>query len=279
MKSERRWSLDHCKNDQYRHKFTDVVRILVEWFEPFGGLAGKDVLEFGCGEGTVALGVALQHEPKRMVGVEILDVYEKCLPFARDNLGLESLPENLTLHKITPGDDISGLGNFDFIFTWSVFEHVSQQLLPAAFKTLKRALNPDGVIFLQISPLFYSRDGSHLAPWIPVPWGHLALQADEYYRRLLAAPKTGDNLRASWSVYIPSDAEEAEERRLLWQTYDTLNKVTAPELMRLATQSGLKIVRDYRTKNDDAVPATLAEVFHEDVLRTEQIVWLLRHAR
>ena len=251
MKSAQQWSLDHCKNDQYRHKFTTVVRILSEWFEPYGGFAGKDVLEFGCGEGTVALGVALQHRPARMVGVEVLDVYEKCLPFARDNLGLDALPANLALRKIAPGADIAGLGKFDCVFTWSVFEHVSQELLPRAFETLKGALKPGGAIFLQISPLFYSRDGSHLAPWIPVPWGHLALQADDYYRRLLAAPQTPDDLKSHWSVYIPADAEQTEERRLLWETYDTLNKATAPQLARLAAQAGLKIVRDYRTRNDE----------------------------
>jgi SAM-dependent methyltransferase len=278
MEIKRTWSLDLCRNDQYRHKFTDVVRILAEWFEPYGGFEGKDILEFGCGEGTVALGLALQHRPRRVVGVEILDVYKKCLPFARDNLGLESLPDILSLHKIAPGAGFADLGKFDCVFTWSVFEHVSQEFLPEAFEMLKKALKPGGVIFLQISPLYYSRDGSHLAPWIPVPWGHLALQADDYYKRLLSAPATPDHLRSSWSVYIPMDAEQAEERRVLWETYDTLNKATAPQLARLAAQAGLKIVRDYRTRNDDPIPSDLAEIFNEDVLRTEQIVWMLQSA-
>ena len=98
-----RWSLDHCTNEDYRHKFTDVVRILGEWLEPYGGLTGKDALEFGCGEGTVALGVALQHRPRRMVGVEILDAYENCARLARDNLGLDALPENLQFRRIRAG--------------------------------------------------------------------------------------------------------------------------------------------------------------------------------
>jgi SAM-dependent methyltransferase len=272
------WSLDACTNDNYRHKFLDVVQILGEWFEPYGGLRDRDVLEFGCGEATVALGVALQHEPRRMVGVEILDIYKNCLPFAQKNLGLQALPQNLEIFRITPGEDISRLGTFDFIYTWSVFEHVSQEYLERAFASLKAALRPEGAILLQISPLYYSRDGSHLTEWIPVPWGHLSMQNNDYFNRLMSAEETPERVRQDWTVYISLDADRDEERRLAWELYDTLNKATALQLSQIANKCGLKIVRDYRTKNDDPIPENLLHIYSEDVLRTEQIVWLLQHA-
>jgi SAM-dependent methyltransferase len=272
------WSLDHCSDRQYFHKFTDVVRILAEWFEPYGGLRGKDVLEFGCGEGTVALGIALQHEPRRVVGAEILDVHENCLPYARKNLGLDALPDNLSLVRIEPGEDIARLGTFDRIYSWSVFEHVHPDLLLRAFQSLKAALAPGGVVFLQISPLYFSRDGSHLAPWIPVPWGHLTMDSDAYFQQLMSAPDTPPDLRNAWSVYIPIDAPRQEERKILWETYRTLNKATAPQLEQLARQAGLTIVRDFRTTADGAIPPELAKDFDENILLTEQIVWLLQHS-
>ena len=278
MQNSNRWSIDHCKKNRYRHKFTDVVRILGEWFEPYGGFEGKDVLEFGCGEGTVALSIALQHNPRRIVGVDILDVHNQCLPLARENLRLQSLPDNLELKKIAPGEDFLSLGRFDCIYSWSAFEHVAQDLLRGTFRTLKSVLKPGGSIFLQATPLFYSRDGSHLAAWIPIPWGHLTTQADTYYKRLMSAPDTPEEVRSDWTVYIPLGTERDEERRLMWEIYESLNRTTAPQLERLAQEEGLHIVRDFRTRIDDPIPGFLAETFDEDILRTDQIAWMLQHS-
>ncbi|MGA1804747.1 methyltransferase domain-containing protein [Rhizobium sp. HT1-10] len=264
-------------NKIYQHKFRDVVDIISDWYEPYGGVSGKDMLEFGCGEGTVALGMALRKTPRRVVGVEILDVVNNCEDIARDHFGLQGLPTNLRLQQISPGQDLRDLGMFDFIYCWSVFEHVKRDLLEAAFRTIAEALKPEGVLFLQISPLYYSRDGSHLAPWVGQPWAHLAMEHDEYRQALYNAPPTPQNLREAWSVYIPLDAPQSVERDALWETYTTLNKVTAPQLKRAAASAGLEVVRDYRTKFDDPIPLDLAEIYDEDVLRTEQVVWLLRH--
>jgi SAM-dependent methyltransferase len=278
LESNTGWSIDRCHSDIYRNKHLNVVRILDEWFEPHGGLAGKDVLEFGCGEGTVALGLALQKKPSRVVGVEILDVFEQCFPLAQENLGLHSLPKNLELHQIVPGQDLSHFGMFDCIYSWSVFEHVTQDLLPVVFKGIKSVLKPNGTMLLQISPLYYSCYGSHLSPWIPIPWGHLTLQNDVFYQHLMSAEETPNDVRSAWAVYIPIDAKREIERRILWETYSTLNKVTAPQLARIINGSGLKIVRDYRTVAETPVPKELSELFSEDILKTEQIVWMLQHA-
>lgn len=271
------WTTQNCEDKIYSHKFNDVVRIISEWFEAHGGVAGKDVLEFGCGEATVALGLALQKKPQRLVGVEILDVVFKCADYARKNLGLETLPNNLELYKIEPGQRLTDLGTFDFIYTWSVFEHVRRDTLQDAFRSIADVLRPGGVVFLQISPLFYSRDGSHLAPWINQPWGHLSMEHDVFKETLWDAPATPEALRKAWSVYIPLDADQEIEQQKLWETYVTLNKTTAPQLERAAADAGLQIIRDYRTKNDDAIPLDIAEIYDEDTLRTEQIVWLLTH--
>lgn len=180
--------------------------------------------------------------------------------------------------KIIPGQHLNEFGIFDFIYCWSVFEHVKISLLETAFQTLSNALTEDGVIFLQVSPLFYSRDGSHLAPWIQKPWGHLSMEMDAFRSDLFNAPPTPEELRQAWSVYIPLDASATVEREILWDTYVTLNKVTAPHLECAARSAGLEIVRDYRTFNHDPIPIELLEIFHESVLRTEQVVWLLKKA-
>lgn len=264
-------------NTIQQHKFTEVVDIIADWFEPFGGVEGKDLLEFGCGEATVALGMALRKAPRQVVCVEILDVINRCEENFRKDFGLDKIPANLKPQQISPGQDLRNLGVFDFIYCWSVFEHVKRDMIEVAFRTISDVLKPNGVLFLQISPLYYSWSGSHLSPWIDVPWGHLLTEDATYRQALYDAAETDELIRKAWSVYIPVDAPKEVERDLLWETYSTLNKVTAPHLERAARLAGLKIVRDYRTKSDRIIPQELSEIFDEDVLRTDQIVWLLRH--
>ena len=272
------WSIEKIQDPLYRTKFVTVPDIISDWLSETGGVYKKDVLEFGCGEGTMALGMALRKQPQRVVGVEVLDVYEQCLPMARQQIGLQSLPHNLFLRKIAPGSDLTRFGTFDVIYSWSVFEHVSQDMLAPALGSIKSALNPDGSFFLQTTPLYYSANGSHMGPWIPEPWAHLWMQHDVYQRKLLEAPTTPPNVRSEWSVYIPLDADQITERAALWNTFLTLNRITAPQLCRLVTEAGFKIVRDYRTRDEIPIPPNLAEIYNEDILTTQQIVLLLRHA-
>ncbi|AOJ71048.1 MULTISPECIES: SAM-dependent methyltransferase [Burkholderia] len=271
------WSIETIRDPLYRTKFVTVPDIVDEWLSETGGVYKKDVLEFGCGEGTMALGMALRKDVQRVVGVEILDVHEQCLPIARREIGLHALPDNLFLRRITPGADLTCFGDFDVVYTWSVFEHVSQDMLMRSLASIKSALKPGGSFFLQISPLFYSPNGSHMGPWIPEPWAHLSMPLDDFHERLLQAPQTPAHVRSEWSVYIPLTADVEAERAALWETYATLNKITAPQLCRLIEEAGFRIVRDYRTKTDLPIPKALSDIYHEDVLTTEQIVLLMQH--
>ena len=272
------WSIEKIQDPLYRTKFVTVPDIIDDWLSETGAVRNKDVLEFGCGEGTMALGVALRKEAQRVVGVEIIDVYQQCLPMARQQIGLQALPHNLLLRKISPGSDLTRFGMFDVICSWSVFEHVSQDQIALALASIKSALNPDGSFFLQSTPLYYSANGSHLGPWIPEPWAHLWMQQDIYRRKLFDAPTTPANVRSEWSVYIPLNADQITERALLWDTFVSLNRITAPQLCRLVTDTGFKIVRDYRTQDEIPIPPDLAEIYNEAILTTQQIVLLLRHA-
>lgn len=276
LSTKMNWSSDAIKDQVYQAKFVTVPDIIEGWLSEHGGLAGKDMLEFGCGEGTMALSMALRKGARRIVGVEILDVYEQCLPIAQCEIGLQSLPDNLELRKIEPGEKLEQFGQFDVIYTWSVVEHVAQDILAGVLASIKACLKPGGLFFLQIAPLYYSAFGSHLDPWIPEPWAHLSMQHNAFYQRLLAAGTTPDDVRSKWSVYVQDETDIAAERSVIWDTYVTLNKLTAPQLCRLVTEAGFEIVRDHRTRDEAVVPPHLAEIYNADTLTTHQIVLLLR---
>jgi 2-polyprenyl-3-methyl-5-hydroxy-6-metoxy-1,4-benzoquinol methylase len=247
-------------DETYRAKFLNVPDIIADWVRDHGGLEGRRILDFGCGEATMALGIALRHGAERVVAIDTHSEIDNCRVYAKAQLGLDSLPDNLELVRMEPDAPLDTLGTFDVIYSWSVFEHVSQDLIIDCFEKMKRVLRPGGVMFLQTTPLYYSAEGSHLKPWVPAPWAHLAMQQDLFYAALRAK----------------TDSEE-QALHLIW-VYETLNRVTAPQLLRAAKRAGFKIVREYTTVEEFEIPEDVKEIYNEDVLRTNQLVFLAKHA-
>jgi SAM-dependent methyltransferase len=253
-----RWDAARISDATYRSKFFDLPDHIRDWTAPYGGVAGRAIMDFGCGEATTAVGLALRHGAGRVVGIEIGPDPERCAGLAAEQLGLDLLPANLFLHRVRPGDLHDPADRFDVIYSWSVFEHVEQSLLPGTLAMLRAALNPGGVMLIQIAPLYYSANGSHLMPWVAEPWGHLINQANVYLDKLSAA--------CNDSTLFTS----------LRSMYETLNRLTADQLVKHIEAAGFEILRQHRTDCDFVPPPGLDTVFHRDVLLNEQVVLLLR---
>ncbi len=244
--------------DGFRARYTEVPKILSEWLEVHRKLDGLDILDFGCGPGITALGLALSHRPRRVVGVDIGTDPELCLPLAKHHIGLDKLPDNLALHRVTPGLLHDSADRFDVAYSWSVFEHVDERLVDGVLDLIRSSLKPDGLLLVQIAPLFYSAEGAHLASRLQEPWVHLLTQQNLLYEKLAAS------------------THDKKELEALWGTYATLNRITAPELLDHVERGGFEILRVYTTKDERPVPARLAAIFREDVLITSQVALLGR---
>lgn len=251
-------SPDLITDEGFRTKFIMVPNILGDWIGEHRKLEGLDIMDFGCGEGTAALALALNFGPRRVVGVDIGPDPERCLPDARAQLGLTELPSNLTLHRVRPGFLHSDEDRFDVVYSWSVFEHVDERLMGGVLKLIRSCLKPDGLFFVQIAPLYYSSEGSHLTHKIDEPWGHLLHQHDVFYEKLQTA------------------APDESELQALWGTYSTLNRMTADELTGQLRDNGFEILRTYTTKEERDPPQRLKAIFKEEVLTTNQILVLSR---
>lgn len=241
-------------------RFEMVPGVLFDWLEPHGGLSGKEMLDFGCGQGVSALALATRYGARRVVGVDIGPDPLKCPDFARSQLGLRRLPDNLRLHRVEAGTLHDASDRFDLVYSWSVFEHVDQRLVGQTLEMLRDCLKPSGRLFIQIAPLYYSAEGSHLFHRFDEPWAHLSLQHDVLYARLRERV-----------------ADEAE-LRVLWGTYETLNRMTVPELRRAVRSAGFEIDRELAMKDERPIPPGLLEVYAEEALRTFQVVLLARPA-
>lgn len=244
-------------DEGFRTRFEKLPGILEAWMQPYGGLAGRSILDFGCGEGVTALAFALSGAA-RVVGVDIMPDVEGCLPAARSQLGLDTLPSNLALHRVTPGELHDPRERFDFVYSWSAFEHADQGLLDQALEALHAATKPAGHLFIQIAPLYYSSEGSHLAHRIPTPWAHLLWQ--------------DSRLEASLRHATSSVAEfEA-----LWSTYRTLNRLTVPDLLRRVKAAGFEVLRTHVTHDGPRPTGELLETYAAEALTTNQVALIAR---
>jgi 2-polyprenyl-3-methyl-5-hydroxy-6-metoxy-1,4-benzoquinol methylase len=249
---------DSTTDEGFRGRFETVPQVVSDWVGRYRTLAGMDILDFGCGEGISALAMALKHKPRRVVGIDIMPDPDNCLPIARRRLGISQLPENLSLHRIKPGFLHRDDDQFDLVYSWSVFEHVDQRLLDRSLKLIQSSLRPGGFFFVQIAPLYYSAEGSHLFHKIPEPWCHLTTQHSALHERLVSA--------------VPDTAE----LQSLWSAYRTLNKLTASELIDRIDKAGFEILRTWTEKEKRQSPANLRAVFAEDALTTCQVVILAK---
>ena len=248
-------------------KFQTVPDVVADWIGEHLDISQATMMDFGCGAGVMSLGMAVNHQPRRIVGVDLGDAHRHCLSIAQPVLGLEDLPPNLEFKCVDIHDTCLDDERFDCIYSWSVFEHVDQAYLDVTIERIYELLKPGGLKFLQIGALFHSAYGSHLWGYVE-PWAHLRVQHNLLRQLVLEAPL---------SVAPDSDPSlELRRREVTWDCYETLNRVTADGLTALLVDHGFTVLRDYLTECSEPLPPGLDEIYDRDVLTTEQIVLLLQ---
>lgn len=252
---------------ELRSKLLQLPRIIYDWVGPYLDLAEASILDYGCGAGTVALGLAAQLRPRRVVGVDIHTEFEALRSLAHSAFGMEELPPCLELRCIAPDQPIAKEPEYDFALAWAVFEHVDRKLADKVVDNLAQSLRPGGYCMMGVSPLYYSAFGSHLETLITRPWAHLLEQHNHLEEEAeLSRQRIAEN----------SDPERQRWLGTIWNCYTTLNKFTGDELVELFERHGFEVLRDFRTDCSATPPPELTRIYAERILKNEQIVLLLR---
>jgi SAM-dependent methyltransferase len=118
------------------------------------------VLEIGTGRGNTAKALA-EAINCTVMGLDIIE-YNEWESHKNKNL-------DLRVHDITV-QEILGLGQFDFIYSFAVWEHIKHPFaaLVAAYKLLK----PDGIFYFSAN-LYRGPKASHRYRQVYFPWPHL----------------------------------------------------------------------------------------------------------
>ena len=259
---------DRSADPWFWSHFDDAALVMMDLVPAEVLAEGRSVLDFGCGDGAMALGVASRCAAA-VTGVDLYRSFDHLPGMARANLGLDRLPPNLRFVEVRAGEPMPlAPGCMDLVYSWSVFEHVADP--PAALADIHRVSKAGAILFIQIEPLYYSPFGSHLQRLVPEPWAHLLLGEDEFLRRAAAAE---DHIDASEHDVLYRMNAFAEVKRHLIGEYRTLNRITAERLVELVVAAGFGIESQLPLKVEGlSPPERLLRDYPPELLLTNQVV-------
>jgi SAM-dependent methyltransferase len=223
--------------DHYEQASDEILSFL----GGFGvSLQGRRVADVGCGDGIMALGVLSRARPAELVGYDVNPVDIGILLRRAQAYGVaDVLPPELRFEQSEPTRIPAADASFDVIYTWSAFEHVLDP--PAVLREIRRILEPDGVLFLQLWPFYYSERGSHLWDWFPDGFHHLVDDeteiVEEMRRRPLGEP--------GWNEVKAND-------------FRTLNRITLDDLGEHLAAAGFDVTALEPLVHRVSIPSGLA---------------------
>lgn len=188
-------------------------------------LARREIADVGCGDGIMALGLFQRVQPKRLVGYDVNRTnVEHLLGEMRREGVAHDLPQALQFQvsgstRIPAADE-----DFDFVYSWSAFEHVSDPV--AVLLEIRRILRPTGQFFLQVWPFYRSPMGSHLWDWFEDEFHHLLRNDRDIVRDL----ERSDRHARDWTNYMTGE-------------FERLNRITVLELQRAVLAAGFDVRR------------------------------------
>lgn len=190
---------------EMRHRRADQA--LIPWIEQTVPLAGKTVLEYGCGNAAVSC--ALATHAKRVIGVDIDSGWIELGREAVRERGLKNV--ELELHPPESIRDAVAArrGQVDVFLLYAVLEHLTIPERLAVLRLAREVVKPDGAIVVCEAPnrLIYFDHHTSQMPFFHLLDDELALE----YRARSARPDFKDTLEKA----IQGGPEYARET--LWR--------------------------------------------------------------
>ena len=202
---------------------------------------GKDVLDFGCGEGPLSLYLAETAKPRSIIGVDLLarSIERANTAVARqDPRSLACKPDfRLGGADRLPIDDSS----VDTILVFDCMEHIMDP--EAIMAEWRRVLRPDGRVLIEWTP-FKGPWGSHMNSIIPIPWAHVLFGERALFEAAERLYDDPDYVPRRWD-YDEQGKRRPNRLRSLRRFRDAgyLNEIDIAAFRRIAAGAGFTIER------------------------------------
>jgi len=202
-------------------------------------LAGRDVLDFGCGTGELCELLAT-HNPNSLVGVDKSSdaVSRASESIAQPGVAEACAPEFLCneRHERLPLDDQS----VDLICCFDVVEHIPD--MQAIANEWRRVLRPGGRVWIWWSP-WRGPHGHHLESLIPLPWVHLLLPERVIFETCAALYDDPDYVPRKWDLDPVTHEKKPNKWRDTSAFFPFLNRLTRRQFEKIVRRAGLAIHR------------------------------------
>jgi len=213
------WNRGHA--DWFFRHFDHAALVVTDHLLQRHRLLKGRILDVGCGDGLIDLGIFLRMQPEQLVGIDPFKGFER-LPgvLAANHLPSELLDDPRLRFEAADGNAIPWPDDhFDVVVSWGSLEHIAggyQQTL----QEIRRVLKKDGLLFVHPG-LYYGALGNHLGEFFDDPFIHLKLPPDELREAVLAT----DPKRMDRAGHIAAPAE-------YWQWYTELNPIRVNDFER-----------------------------------------------
>jgi SAM-dependent methyltransferase len=194
---------------------------------------GRDVLDFGCGEGGLAFMVA-KLGPKTLVG---MDLAESLIKSANAQIPFADLPiKPRFLVAQDPARVELETSSIDVILCFDVLEHVMQP--STIVREWMRVLRPGGKVLIWWVP-WWNPWGPHIESLVPIPWAHVVCDDADLIgvcARIYDMPQFRPRI---WDL-----DEQGRKKPNKWRTMEELpgvNRLTIREFESLCEANGLAI--------------------------------------
>ncbi len=231
----------HLSSDWFQERYFGAASQIIEFFgSDFHTLTGKAVVDVGCGDGIIDLGVFRRAAPSRLVGFDRRPTDTELLARLASAEGQPGdLPRGLEF-RTSPANALDAESeSFDLAFSWSAFHHLENAV--GAVAELRRVMQPGGVLMIQVYPFFNSPHGSLLEQWYPDGFAQLLHGGDEIASTVRSQP----------------GPEPAWDEHLL-DCYRKLNRLTLDELGVMLVEGGFRITRLQLIGEEVRIPPELA---------------------
>ena len=210
------WNRGH--EDWFFRHFDHAALVVTDYLLKKHPLLKGRILDVGCGDGLIDLGIFLRAQPEEMVGID---------PFC----GFERLPEVIAANHLPPDvlddhrlefrkEDGNSLpwpdDRFDVVISWGSLEHIAGGYRQTLLE-IRRVLKPGGLFFVHPG-LFYGALGNHLGEFFDDPFIHLKVPEPELREAVLSTPPK----RMDRAGHVATPEE-------YWQWYTELNPIRVGE--------------------------------------------------
>ncbi len=197
----------------YRH-FDHAALVVTDYLLKNHPLLKGRILDVGCGDGIIDLGIFLRTQPQELVGIDPFRGFER-LPdiVAANHLPPDVLDDARLKFRAEDGSAIPYPDDyFDVVVSWGSLEHIAGGY-DRALLEIRRVLKKGGLFFVHPG-LYYGALGNHLGEFFDDPFIHLKLPESELKEAVLKTRP--DRMDRAGHVATPEE---------YWQWYTELNPI------------------------------------------------------